>query len=352
MNPEPTFAWDDLPAVTGDLPGCGGRVREAPEDFLVREIPSYEPQGSGSHLFLHVRKRGLTTRDVVKALGEADVPEARIGVAGLKDKYAVTEQWLSIPWSHADAADRLEALEGVEVLQRVRHKNKLGMGHLRGNRFEVRIREVEEGGADAARRALARLREGGVPNYYGPQRFGRFGRNAVDGLSLARGEPVTGDRRLRRFFLSALQSWVFNRVLAQRVREGLFRTVTVGDWARKHDTGGTFLVESDDEGARAERFEISATAPLHGRRVPISDGRPGEMERAALDALGLGWPALAQRRGDRRLTRLRLDDAEVEAEGDDLWLRFTLPKGAYATVVLRETMKAPVDAPSPREERA
>jgi tRNA pseudouridine13 synthase len=344
---EPVFSWSRLPAVSDDLPGTGGRLRDAPEDFVVREIPAYLPEGRGSHLYLHVRKRGRTTRDLVVALREAGVPDARVGVAGLKDKHAVTEQWLSLPWASRDAAAALEALPGVEILERSRHRNKLGVGHLRGNRFEIVLRDVGPDALAAGRAKLERLATIGVPNYFGPQRFGRYGRNAVDGLKLLAGETVSGDRRLQRFFLSAVQSWIFNELLAERIRDGLYRTVLAGDWARKHDDrGGTFRVEdAEAEAPRAERLEISALLPLHGRKVRLSSGEPGRREEAALAALGLSWTDLTGRRGDRRPSRVVAEDARLDAVDGGVRLAFTLPKGSYATSLLREVSGQPVDAP-------
>jgi tRNA pseudouridine13 synthase len=343
---EPVFSWSRLPAVTGDLPGTGGRLRDEPEDFVVREIPAYLPEGRGSHLYLRVRKRGRTTRDLIVALREAGVPDARVGVAGLKDKHAVTEQWLSLPWSAREAAAALEALPGVEILETSRHRNKLGVGHLRGNRFEIVLRDVASGALEAARAKIERLRTVGVPNYFGPQRFGRFGRNAVDGLKLLAGETVSGDRRLQRFFVSAVQSWIFNELLADRIRDGLYRTVLAGDWARKHDSGGVFRVEDAEvEAPRAERLEISALLPLHGRKVRVSSGEPGRREEAALAALGLAWTDLTGRHGDRRPSRVVAEDVDVDEVLGGVRLAFTLPKGAYATSLLREVSGRPVDAP-------
>ena len=349
MTPlEPIFSWDRLPRVAGDLAPTGGTIRGSPEEFRVTEIPSYLPEGRGSHLYLRVRKRGLTTRDLVVALRDAGIPDARIGVAGLKDKHAVTEQWLSLPWAMREAASALAELPGAEVLERSRHRNKLGVGHLRGNRFEIVLRDVEPGAEVRARAVTDRLAEVGVPNYFGPQRFGRFGRNAVDGLRLLAGEKVPGDRRLQRFFLSAVQSWIFNELLAARIRDGLYRTVLPGDWARRHDSGGTFRVEDAAADApRAARLEISALLPLHGRKVRISAGEPGRREQAVLDELGIAWTDLTGRRGDRRPSRVIAEDVTIEAT-DDRRLRvgFTLPKGAYATSFLRELTGQPVDAPA------
>ncbi len=346
MKHEPVFSWDELPAVAGDLPGTGGTLRSEPEDFRVREIPSYLPEGRGSHLYLHVRKRGLTTRDLVVALRDAGVPDARVGVAGLKDKHAVTEQWLSVPWAEREAAEALEALPGVDVLERSRHRNKLGVGHLRGNRFEIVLRDVTSYDAGRAAAIADRLAETGVPNYFGPQRFGRFGRNAVDGLRVLAGETVPGDRRLQRFFVSSVQSWIFNRLLSGRIEDGLYRTVLPGDWARRFDTGGVFRVEdAAGEAARAERLEITALLPLHGRKVRLSEGEPGRREREALSELGLRWTDLTGRRGDRRSSRVIADDVRIEPVDGDLRVAFTLPKGAYATSLLRELTGEPVDAP-------
>lgn len=343
--PSPTFSWDALPAASEALPGTGGVLRSVPEDFRVTEIPAYEPEGKGSHLYLYVRKRGLTTRDLVVALRNAGVPDARVGVAGLKDKHAVTEQWLSLPWSMADAADALEELPGVHVLERTRHRNKLAVGHLRGNRFEVTIRDAAADAPERARAVLRHLAEVGAPNYFGPQRFGRMSRNVADGLRLLKGERVPGDRRLQRFFLASVQSWAFNRMLASRMSDGLYRAVLPGDWAKKLDTGGVFLVEEEKESERAERLEITALLPLHGRKVRISGGEPGRREEAALAELGLAWSDLGSRRGDRRPSRLIVRDADVEAVVDGVRVAFTLPKGAYATTVLREVTKTPVDEP-------
>lgn len=355
MDPHPPpdagefrFRWDDFPPLTAELPGCGGRIRVEPDDFQVTELPAYEPSGAGSHLYLWVEKRERTTRELVQALQAAGLREKEVGVAGLKDKHAVTRQWLSIPNRHAEAAEALDALPGVRVLQRSRHRNKLGVGHLRGNRFELRIRDPHPDGAARARAVLAELARLGAPNYFGPQRFGRFGANALDGVRLVRGERVPGGHRLKRFFLSALQSLLFNTLLAERLARGCYATVLVGDWAKKHDTGGEFEVRDAAEAERAARLEISATLPLYGTRVRPSAGEPGAMERRVLERFGLRWSDFTARRGDRRVSRLLLDEVALETLSEGLRLRFALPKGAYATTVLREVMKVEVDAPLER----
>lgn len=341
-----TFDWQQLPFITPDLPGTGGTIRTSPEDFKVEELPAYEPEGHGSHLYLKVRKRGLTTRDLVQALKSRGVEEASIGVAGLKDKAASTVQWLSLPKSREADAVALEELPGVEVLERSYHRNKLGLGHLKGNRFEITVRDVVPGAASLAEKAFAALARRGAPNWFGPQRFGRFGSNAYDGWRVLQGENVPGGHRLRRFFVSALQSLLFNAILVERAHAGLYDTVVTGDWARKHDTGGTFLVEdADAEAPRAERLEISATIPLYGRKVKPSPGAAGVIETAVMERLALEWQQFTSRRGDRRSSRIMVDQPVVQDLGDALVLSFALPKGSYATTVLREVMKVDVDEP-------
>jgi tRNA pseudouridine13 synthase len=337
------FRWSDLPPLSGDLPGSGGRIREAPEDFVVEERPLYLPEGTGSHAYAWIEKRGLTTRELVLALLREGLKEQEIGVAGLKDKHAVTQQWLSVPNRHAAALEALSALEGVRVLATSRHRNKLGVGHLLGNRFRVRVRG---GDAERAAAVLRVLEAEGVPNYFGPQRFGRFGSNAVDGLKLVRGEHVPGGHRLKRFFLSALQSQLFNHLLSVRLARGLYGRVVLGDWAKKRETGGVFVVEDADlENARAQRGEISATLPLYGKKVRPSTGAAGALEEEALMHFGLRWSEFSARKGSRRPSRVFLEDAQLTPEADGYTLAFSLPKGAFATGVLREVMKVEVDEP-------
>lgn len=336
------FRWSELPPLSAELPGSGGRIREVPEDFIVEERPLYLPEGSGSHAYAWVEKRGLTTRDLVVALLREGLKEQEIGVAGLKDKHAITRQWLSVPNRHAAALESLSGLEGVRVLTTSRHRNKLGIGHLRGNRFTVRVRG---GDAERAAAVLSILEAEGVPNYFGPQRFGRFGSNAVDGLKLIRGEHVPGGHRLKRFFLSALQSQLFNHMLAARLARGLYGQVVVGDWAKKRETGGVFVVETELENERARRGEISATLPLYGKKVRPSAGAAGVLEGETLAHFGLRWSEFSARKGSRRPSRIFLEETRLIPEADGYTLAFSLQKGSFATGVLREVMKVDVDEP-------
>jgi tRNA pseudouridine13 synthase len=338
-----TFRWSDYMPLTKDLPGTGGVLRTVPEDFCVEEIPIYLPQGKGSHMYAWIEKRELTTRDLMLALLQEGLKQQQIGVAGLKDKYAITRQWISVPARFASSLEKLESLAGVKILETSRHKNKLGMGHLKGNRFKVRVRGAPHS-IETARTIVESLKISGVPNYFGPQRFGIGGTNALDGYRAVHGETVPGGHQLRGFFIASLQSIFFNYLLSYRIETDLFNTVILGDWAKKHDTGGEFKVEEASESERAKRFEISALLPLYGKKVRVAENLVGEIEQKALEHFELTWVKFASRRGDRRLSRFPLHEVGLEPTEDGYTVSFDLPKGAFATSILRELLKTDVDS--------
>jgi len=338
------------PFLTQDLPGVGGRIRLLPQDFQVEEVPAYLPKGEGEHLYLLLEKEGLTTREVFEFLrDQVGVPEKEIGVAGLKDKHARTRQWFSIPRRHEDALCLLENLRGVRLLQADLHTNKLRTGHLKGNRFRILIREPQ-GGRERAEAILRVLQEKGLPNYYGPQRFGLGGQNPVRGYELVKKGKGRGSPWLKRFLIGSLQSLLFNDWVALRIERGLYDRVIPGDWAKKHATGGEFLVESEAEAERALRLEISATGPLFGKKYPEAEGEARALEDEILARYGLAREEFRARRGARRPIRVPLAEWSVEEAPEGLWLSFFLPKGSYATSLLREVMKQEVDAPEEGEE--
>ncbi|AKH15728.1 tRNA pseudouridine(13) synthase TruD [Deinococcus soli (ex Cha et al. 2016)] len=340
------FDWSALRALT-DGPGTGGVLRREPSDFRVEELPAYPLSGDGEFVFVQLEKTGHTTAHVLRELGaQLGVRDRDVGVAGLKDRHAVTSQWISLPAKYEDRVSAF-TMDGVRVLDMQRHGNKLAMGHLGGNRFQVRVRDAA-GQADEAAGTLAQLVARGVPNYFGPQRFGLGGVNAEEGLRVVRGESRVRDPRVRRFLTSALQSVVFNAFVSRRLERGAFDALLAGDMAKKHDTGGVFSVQdAAAETPRAQRGEVSATGTLFGRKVKPLTLDAGELERAVLDELGLSPEMFGSRKGDRRLTRVFPQDAQVAPEEDGFTLSFTLPKGSFATSVLREVMKTSVDAATP-----
>jgi tRNA pseudouridine13 synthase len=344
-----------LPLVTADLPGSGGTVRAVPEDFRVDEVPAYLPSGAGPHLYLRVEKRGLTTRDAVRMLARAlGVPERDAGFAGMKDKQAVTTQWLSFPAAR-DPDPAALAAGGLRVLEASRHANKLRTGHLRGNVFSIRVRG---GDGERARAAATALGERGLPNFFGPQRFGSEGRNAEMGRGLLAGDSspevrrASRDRFLRRLSISAYQSLLFNRWLAERMADGLFAAALRGDVMKKLDSGGLFTCEDPAaDGPRIAAFQISPAGPMFGHKLLPAAGEALVREERILAAEGISLEAFArgggEAEGTRRAARLGIA-VEVEPGADGYLARFMLPKGSYATVVLRELVKE--DAAVPEEE--
>jgi tRNA pseudouridine13 synthase len=345
-----------LPLVTADLPGSAGALRATPEDFRVDEVPAYLPSGQGPHLYLRVEKRGRTTRDVLRALSAAlGVPDRDAGYAGLKDRDAVTTQWLSFPVAR-DPDPAPLAGPGYTVLEASRHANKLRAGHVRANRFDLAVR-----GGDLARaRACAEaLSARGLPNFFGPQRFGAEGRNAEIGRALLTGArtPEAGraarDRFLRRLCISAWQSDLFNRWVAARLADGLFETALPGDVLKKLETGGLFTCADPElDTGRVRRFEVSPAGPMFGHKLRPAEGEALRREEALLGAEGVGPADLARGRGEAEGTRraARLPVAvELSAIEGGYRARFELPKGSYATVVMRELMKAEAALPEDGE---
>ena len=351
------FDWQALPAITADLPGTGGQTRACPDDFVVSEIPRHPPDGRGDYAYAYVEKRGLATHDLAAALRQQGVPYREIGIAGLKDKHAITRQWLSVPARHAAALESLDQLDGAKILETARHSAPLRRGQLRANRFEARVRHPEPDWQPRAQAILQRLQTAGLPNYFGPQRFGRFNSNAIDAVRLLRGEKVPGGRRLNQFFISALQSHLFNLLLKRRIELGVYDRTLPGDRAQRHDTGGVFIVDNPDaESARAMRLEISPLLPLYGRKVSgalpslAAQLSAAALEQEILDALSLRRSDFRPHaRGDWRPSRAIPEAPTLSPDPDGYLAQFTLPSGAYATNFLRELTKSAPNAATPPE---
>jgi tRNA pseudouridine13 synthase len=322
-------------------------IRSRPEDFVVEEIPAYEPCGSGGHVMMRVRKTGLTTLECVSRLARRFGVDPRdIGYAGMKDRHAVTTQTFSIPVAETRPIEQLGALdiEGVELLHAARHGNKLRTGHLRGNRFQVVLRNVTPAGdAPEVARALQETSTRGIPNAFGPQRFGRDGSNpqrAIEWLSgRARGPRAPREKRL---LISSVQSMMFDDVLGRRVQDGTWDQVLAGDVARRNDNGALFDTDGGEQDKeRARQGEISATGPMFGPRMRWPSGSPADLERSVLrEHLGEGELLESFGKigpGTRRALRILPGGLEITVppgEPSTMVVRFELPKGAYATTVL------------------
>ena len=379
---------------------------------MVEEIAAYAPSGAGTHVYFTIEKRGLPTLAAIEHIARALGRQPRdIGYAGMKDAHGVTRQTLSL--EHIEPA-RIEtlALARIKVLSVSRHTNKLKLGHLLGNRFEVKVRECPADCGPRAAAILDVLARRGAPNYFGPQRFGARGDNALIGkavlhrdygeaVALMLGRPGSVDHgdalrarelfdkgdyaaaadawprgtfaqqarmcrmlakggkprdawravdhTLRKLFLSAFQSDLFNRVVAERIRRGLLDRLETGDVAYKHINGACFRVEDAAvEQARCDAFEISPTGPLYGSRMTKPAGVPGEIEQSVLAQSGIDEETISGRDsgrldGGRRAVRVPLKDLRQEVGEDErgsfLKLEFALPAGAYATSVIREVSK-------------
>jgi len=355
MNQEPqnlaaiaaAYDHESLPrARTSD--GTGGELKAEIEDFEVEEIPAYEPSGEGEHVFLWVEKRDTPSEEMVRKLAQAlSVRPADIGVAGMKDRRAVTRQFVSVPVKCEGDLPQLD-IEGVRVLSHARHRNKLKTGHLRGNRFTILLRNVP--GVSNAHALTAATGQRGFPNYFGDQRFGYGNETLATGLQLLCGEKKPGDLRrsrrkfLLRFALSAAQSFLFNQVLARRLSAGkLFETLP-GDVMHVVESGGKFVTtDVAVDHARFMAGEIVPTGPLTGPKMKRPEGAVAEEEAAVLAQYGLTeeafrlYPQLTA--GARRPLLIRPADIAVESPAaDQLLLRFVLPPGVYATTLLREIM--------------
>jgi tRNA pseudouridine13 synthase len=342
-----------LPQATAELPGVGGSFRLGAEDFEVEEIPAYLPSGEGEHLYLWVEKRMRSTPEVARLLAEAlAVSERDVSYAGLKDRQSVARQWFSV-WTKAIPPADLCG-DGFRVLRSARHGNKLRTGHLLGNRFRLVVRGTL-GGAEVASAVLEALMVRGVPNWFGPQRFGRDGDNAVLGLALVGCAEhrdlgrARRDRFLRRLALSALQSALFNALLEQRLVEGGFARVERGDLLQlgQDGRGPVFAcTDPEEDQRRFLAFEVSTTGPLFGPKMRWPEEEPGKREQALMLRAGLTLETLAlgggELQGGRRPLRVRPSDCAVEVVPEGLRVAFSLPRGAYATALLLELMKAPL----------
>jgi tRNA pseudouridine13 synthase len=398
--------------LTTQYAGVGGVIKTRIEDFFVEELPLYQPCGQGTHVYILIERRGISTMDALAAIARAiEIRRLDIGYAGQKDARAVARQWISV--EHI----KLEKLQGLDIpkvkmLEFARHGNKLKMGHLAGNRFVIRLRKLERPMPEAekiAKDVLEILAKRGVPNFYGPQRFGNRSDSHLLGLAIVKGRTeefvdlllgrpddnelpafsqarrlyekgdykgafrkwpysfadqrralktlieTDGNKReaynvvdklLKKFFVSAYQSGLFNQVLEARMPD--IDKLLTGDMAYKHINGAMFKVEDAAvEQPRCEAFEISPTGPLLGRRLAALTGPAGEIENTILAKTQLNERDLEQlenyARGGRRPLRFQPRNWAVSSGTDDLGqyleLKFELDSGSYATTLLREIAK-------------
>lgn len=342
-----------MPTVPGALPEWAHAhgeplfaavIRERPSDFQVVEHLGFEFSGSGEHDYLWVEKVAANTDWVARQIARhAGVRPVDVGYAGMKDRHAVTRQWFSVP--RRGAADWASfAADGVSIVEVCHHHRKLRRGAHDGNAFRIALRAPQVAVMrQAIEQRLARIAARGVPNYFGPQRFGRGGSNLDLAGRLFSGARLKRDKRS--IAISAARSFLFNEILSARVTDGSWERVLPGEMVNLDGTGSVFHAEAVDETIerRAAEMDIHPTATLWGlrsekSRSDISQGVIDSLEREATEAhsdLRNGLERLGAKAGHRPL-RLRVTDLSWEFADDALWLEFRLPSGGFATSVLRE----------------
>ena len=332
-----------LPLAAGDLPGIGGVLKARPEHFVVEELLPYQACGQGEHVYITFRRSGWNTADAARSIQDRlALNRSDVGWGGRKDKTAVVVQTLSFRCGLNRPLDDIRkalAELSFEIMDITRHGNKIKTGHVAANRFTI---VVSQPGPEALLRSLSiaeRLKQTGVPNYYGPQRFGHRLQNIQRGFSL-----LSAGKRARKdpFMVSVVQSALFNIWLKQRMETGTFRQLVDGDVVKKTDTGGMFTVE--DLSVDTRRFkagEIVFTGPIFGFKMRPALRAAGEREAALLEQFDLTPDDFRALRapGSRRPAILQLADLTVAEVEEGLQFSFTLPSGAYATTVMREFMQ-------------
>jgi tRNA pseudouridine13 synthase len=326
------------------LPVARATLRARPEDFEVEEDPGFAPSGSGQHLLLKVRKRNANTLWVARQLAAAaGCRAADVGYAGLKDRQSIAVQWFSVPRPRSPVSWALVRTAEFEVLESHAHARKLPRGALAGNRFSVRLRAAHGDGGELAAALgprLAAIGQRGVPNYFGPQRFGREGAN----LAAAAQGPGGLGREQRGFALSAARALVFNAVLAARATEGSWERLLPGDLAALDGRGSIFAVPAPDATlmARCAQLEIHPTGPLWGAGDPATAGVVLALEQRLGRELApyCAECARAGMRQERRSLRLAVRELRCEPEADAVVVRFRLARGSFATAVLRELIES------------
>ena len=375
-----------------------GVLKSMAEDFVVDEVPLYTPLGEGEHLYLTVQKTNCSHDELIRQIARYFGIQPRdIGCAGRKDFTAKTTQQLSL-YLPGQSMSVPDSIDQINILSYSRHSNKLRLGHLKGNQFKIRLREIESQFYPCIQQRLERLAAHGLPNAFGPQRFGNRGDNAdigrlwllCDWDSLANcllqggeahnqlamdgeyqqamdawpfGQPAQRNileqfvkgkdakqacnkipRALLKLCVNAFQSMIFNEVLSKRITDGTWNKLLVGDLAWKHEGGGrTFEVSDEDAQSlniknRIDSFEISPTGPLWGEKMRLPSRDVLKIEQSELRRYNIGPEHLQRMKkqalGARRPLRVPVKQISMKKHKDFVELSFILPAGSYATVVV------------------
>jgi tRNA pseudouridine13 synthase len=328
----------------GNRPTVTGTIKTQPEDFIVREQLGYEPIGEGEHIYLWVRKQGLNTAYLAEEIAKfAGLPLRAISYAGRKDKHALTEQWFGVHKPGKETYDWSQlAVPGAQVLKAIRHNKKLRTGVLKGNQFELVIRDLSS--TEGLEERLQSIQEYGVPNYFGPQRFGdsRYdpkGSNLVLAEKMIAGEAIR-NRNKRSMAISALRSWLFNEYVSARLADKYYVQPMAGDVMSLAGSNSFFSAEVIDETImlRLKQQDIQLSAPMWGAGDLASTLAGAEYETR----LAARYPKVSETladlglRQERRAISLYAKNMQWQIAGSQLTIRFILASGSFATSVLRE----------------
>ena len=328
-----------LATAYGPAP-VSGKIRVAPEDFQVIEIPAFVPSGEGEHCILHIRKKQMNTEQVAKILARhAGLVPSRVSWAGMKDRNAVTEQWFGVHIGN-NAEPDWKALNSdrLKVLECYRNNRKLKRGVLKGNQFYLRVTGVE-GDIEAAKDRYEAILDHGIPNYFGEQRFGFRGRNLHKALAMFRSPRRRQNRHERGIYLSAARAQLFNMVLDHRVQTRTWNTIMPGEVCMLNGTHSYFSTDGETNlQKRLEDFDIHPSGPLWGTGELPTSGQCRQLETDTVSkykefADGLEMAGLKQ---ERRALRVEPRFFQMQIAGNEMSLNFELPPGCYATSVLQE----------------
>ncbi len=320
-------------------PQVSALLRSQMADFKVYEILPFSPSGEGEHLFIYLRKIGTNTDFVAKALAKYfHVKDALVSYAGLKDRFAITEQWFSVHLPGNQVFDLSKVMiEGVEILQSKRHHKKLRIGALLGNRFELVLREVSD--IDEITQRWQQILQTGVPNYFGEQRFGIEGGNLPKALALFAGKKIKNKKK-RGLYLSAARSYLFNQIVSKRINDHFFNQLLKGDVCMLAGSQSVFKVPevTSELAQRLNEGDIDITATMWGAGELMTTADAFALEHNVAQQYqniceGLARFGLKQ---ERRKIRLTITQGKLSFDNNVVKLNFFLPAGCYATTVLRE----------------
>jgi tRNA pseudouridine13 synthase len=323
-------------------PLCRVRYKAAAGDFMVDEQLTYDPVGEGEHSYLQIRKSNLNTEEVAKKIAQlAGVKPRDVGYAGIKDRNAVTTQWFSVylPGRQEPDWSGLHS-ESLEVLQYLRHRQKLRRGAIKANHFVITLREVQ-GDPQAIEQRLQLIAQQGTPSYFGEQRFGRNEANIQNACDMLAGKLKVKQRHLRSVYLSAARSLLFNQVLSSRVEQGIWNQAISGDAMMLQGSKSFFVIDEVDEiiRQRVNEFDIHPSGPLWGcGELPVrAEAQALEMKVLGDESAICDGLAKAGLKQQRRALRMQVHELQYQwLDENTLQLRFALDSGCYATCVLRE----------------